>query len=139
MAINFLKRYVADYEKEAGGRILPLKAPETNRKIAVIGGGVSGLSSAYFLARLGHLPTVFERSSELGGLLKTAIAKERLPKEILDWDIKGIIDIGVEVQLNQAVGADFTIESLLAEGFEAVAVTTGGWDGRLAEKQIMNN
>ena len=139
VAINFLKRYVADYEKEAGGRILPFKAPETNKKIAIIGGGVSGLSSAYFLARLGHLPTVFEKSSELGGLLKNAIAKERLPKEIFDWDIKGIIETGVEVQLDQTLGADFTIESKLEEGFEAVAVTTGGWDGRLAEKQIDSN
>jgi len=139
VAINFLKRYVADYEKEAGGRILPFKAPATDKKIAVIGGGVSGLSLAYFLARLGHLPTVFEKSSELGGLLKNAIAKERLPKDILDWDITGIIETGVEAHLNQALGTDFTIQSLLEENFEAIAVTTGGWDGRLAEKQTDSN
>ncbi len=139
VAINFLKRYVADYEKEAGGRILPFKAPATNKKIAVIGGGVSGLSAAYFLARLGHLPTVFEKSSELGGLLKNAIAKERLPQEILDWDIKGIIEIGAEVELNKSLGSDFTIETLLEEGFEAVAGATGGWDGRLAEKEMDSN
>ncbi len=139
VAINFLKRYVSDYEREAGGRIFPFKAPETNKKIAVIGGGVSGLSSAYFLARLGHLPTVFEKSSELGGLLKNAIAKERLPQEILEWDIKGIIEIGVEVELNKAFGVDFTIASLLEEDFEAVAVATGGWDGRLAEKETDSN
>jgi len=135
VAINFLKRYVADYEKEAGGRILPFKAPETNKKIAVIGGGVSGLSSAYFLARLGHFPTVFEKSTELGGLLKSAIAKERLSQEILNWDIEGIIEMGVTIQLNQTLGSDFTLESLLSDGFEAIAITTGGWDSRLAEKQ----
>jgi len=143
VAINFLKRFVADYEREVGERILPFKAPSTNRKIAVIGGGIAGLSAAFFSARLGHSPTVFEASSKLGGLLRSAISKSRLPEDILDWDIQGILDMGVRVEINKTLGTDFTIDSLLADGFEAVLLASGGWDSRLArsstsvvEKQV---
>ena len=81
VAINGLKRFVADYERENNSRILPFKAPETGRRVAVIGGGVEGLSTAFFLARLGHAPTVFEATAAAGGLLRCAIADYRLPLE----------------------------------------------------------
>ena len=132
VAINYLKRYAADYEKESGNRILPYKAPETGRKIAVVGGGVQGLSAGFFTARLGHDTTVFEATSKLGGLLRSAIAKDRLPEEILDWDIGGIVEMGVQIETQKALGKDFSVESLLAEGFEAVFLASGGWDSRLA-------
>ena len=131
VAINFIKRYVADYEREIGKRILPYKAPETGRKIAVIGGGVAGLSTAYFSARLGHSPTVFEATSKMGGLLRSAIARERLSLDILDWDIEGVLEMGVQAETGKALGKDFTIDSLLEQGFEAVFLATGGWDSRL--------
>jgi NADPH-dependent glutamate synthase beta subunit-like oxidoreductase len=131
VAINYLKRYAADYEKESGNRILPYKAPETGRKIAVVGGGVQGLSTAFFTARLGHATTVFEATPKLGGLLRSAISKDRLPEEILDWDIGGIIEMGVKVETQKALGKDFAIESLLQEGFDAVFLASGGWDSRL--------
>lgn len=131
VAINFLKRYVADYEREIGERILPYKAPDTGRKIAVIGGGVEGLSTAFFTARLGHSPTVFEATEKLGGLLRSAIAKERLPMDILDWDIQGVLEMGVNAETGKALGKDFTVDSLLEQGFEAVFMATGGWDSRL--------
>ena len=85
VAINYLKRFAADFEKESGERILPYKAPVSGRSVAVVGGGVEGLSAAFFTARLGHDTTVFEAGPKLGGLLRSAIAKERLPEEILDW------------------------------------------------------
>lgn len=132
VAINYLKRYAADYEKESGDRILPYKAPETGRKIAVVGGGVQGLSVAFFTARLGHDPTVFEAAPKLGGLLRSAISKDRLPEEILDWDIEGIIEMGVKVETQKALGKDFSVESLINEGFDAVFLASGGWDSRLA-------
>jgi NADPH-dependent glutamate synthase beta subunit-like oxidoreductase len=132
VAINYLKRYAADYEKESGNRILPYKAPATGRKIAVVGGGVQGLSAAFFTARLGHDTTVFEAAPKLGGLLKSAISKDRLPEEILDWDIEGIVEMGVKVETQKALGKDFSIESLINEGFEAVFLASGGWDSRLA-------
>ncbi|RLB85157.1 MAG: electron transporter RnfB [Deltaproteobacteria bacterium] len=134
VAINFLKRFVADYEKENDSRILPFKAPDTGRKIAVIGGGVEGLSAAYFAARLGHEPTVFEAKSKLGGLLRTAIARYRLSEEILDWDIDGILEMGVKVQTETISGKDFTIDSLFEQDFKAVIVASGGWDSRLTRK-----
>ncbi|MDM8544625.1 FAD-dependent oxidoreductase [Desulfococcaceae bacterium HSG9] len=132
VAINFLKRFAADYEKEIGERVLPYKAPSTGRKVAVIGGGIEGLSTAFFAARLGHALTVFEASPHLGGLLRSAIAKERLPAEMLDWDIDGVLEMGVEARTEQALGKDFTIDSLLTQDYDAVFLAAGGWDSRLA-------
>ena len=138
VAINFLKRYAADYEKESSNRILPYKAPDTGRRIAVVGGGVQGLSTAFFTARLGHATTVFEATPKLGGLLRSAISKDRLPEEILDWDIDGIMEMGVKVKTQMALGTDFTIESLIQEGFDAVFLASGGWDSRLARGATAN-
>ena len=132
VAINYLKRYAADYEKESGRRILPYRAPATGRKIAVIGGGVQGLSTAFFAARLGHAPVVFEATAKLGGLLRSAISRDRLPEEILTWDIEGILEMGVEAETDQAMGRDFTLASLIKDGFDAVFLASGGWDSRLA-------
>jgi formate dehydrogenase beta subunit len=132
VAINYLKRYAADFEKNSGERILPYKAPETGRKIAVIGGGVQGLSTAFFTARLGHEPSVFEAGTKLGGLLRSAISKDRLPEAILDWDIAGILEMGVKAETDKAMGKDFTLASLIEEGFDAVFLASGGWDSRLA-------
>jgi NADPH-dependent glutamate synthase beta subunit-like oxidoreductase/Pyruvate/2-oxoacid:ferredoxin oxidoreductase delta subunit len=132
VAINFLKRYAADHEKESGNRILPYKAPDTGRKIAIVGGGVQGLSTAFFTARLGHDTTVFEATPRLGGLLRSAISKDRLPEEILDWDIEGIIEMGVKIETQKALGREFTLKSLMEQGFEAVFLASGGWDSRLA-------
>ena len=132
VAINFLKRYAADYERETGKRVQPYKAPETGKKIAVVGGGVEGLSTAFFSARLGHSVDVYEAAPKLGGLLRSAIAAYRLPAEILDWDIQGVLDMGVNAQTGKTLGVDFTIDSLLQDGCQAVFTALGGWDSRLA-------
>jgi NADPH-dependent glutamate synthase beta subunit-like oxidoreductase/formate hydrogenlyase subunit 6/NADH:ubiquinone oxidoreductase subunit I len=134
VAINFLKRFAADYEKENGNRILPYKAPDTGRKVAIVGGGVEGLSAAFFSARLGHAPTVFEETGQLGGLLRSAIATNRLRQEILDWDIEGIRQMGVKTETGKILGKDVSIETLLNEGFKAVFLATGGWDNRLSRR-----
>lgn len=141
VAINFLKRFAADYERTQNERIQPFKAPDSGRRIAVAGGGVQGLSTAFFAARLGHGATVFEGSDRLGGLLNTAIAKYRLPDEILQWDIDGILEMGVEARTGQMLGRDLTVAGLLADGYEAVFLASGGWDSRLAresEKAVEN-
>lgn len=132
VAINFLKRFAADFERTQNERIQPFKAPDTGRRIAVVGGGVQGLSTAFFAARLGHGATVFEGTDRLGGLLNTAIAKYRLPEEILQWDIDGILEMGVDARTGQMLGRDVTIAGLLDDGFEAVFMASGGWDSRLA-------
>lgn len=136
VAINYLKRFAADFERQSGQRILPYKAPETGRRIAVVGGGVEGLSTAFFCARLGHAATVFEATTQLGGLLRSAIAKERLPSEILDWDIQGILDMGVSAETGRALGTDIAVSDLLEQGFETVFLSAGGWDSRLARGAV---
>jgi NADPH-dependent glutamate synthase beta subunit-like oxidoreductase len=132
VAINFLKRFAADYERTQSERIQPFKAPETGRKIAVAGGGVQGLSTAFFAARLGHGAVVYEGTDRLGGLLTTAIAKYRLPDEILQWDIDGILEMGVTARTGQMLGRDMSVSGLLDEGYDAVFLATGGWDSRLS-------
>jgi NADPH-dependent glutamate synthase beta subunit-like oxidoreductase/NAD-dependent dihydropyrimidine dehydrogenase PreA subunit len=132
VAINYLKRYAADFERQSGERILPYKAPATGNSIAVVGGGVEGLSTAFFTARLGHDVTVYEAGPKLGGLLRSAIAAERLPAEILDWDIDGIREMGVKAETGKALGKDITVESLLRQDFKAIFLATGGWDSRMA-------
>ncbi len=136
VGINNLKRFVCDYEMNLDKRALPYKAPATDKKIAVIGGGVEGLSAAYFSARLGHAPTVFEASDVLGGLLRKAIARNRLDMGVLDWDVEGVREMGVEIKTQVKAGRDFTIDGLLKEGYEAVFTATGGWDSRLARNDI---
>ncbi|MEE4112758.1 MAG: FAD-dependent oxidoreductase, partial [Desulfobacteraceae bacterium] len=132
VAINFLKRFAADYERTQEARIQPFKAPDSDRRVAIVGGGVQGLSAAFFAARLGHGATVFEGTDRLGGLLNTAIAKFRLPESILKWDIDGILEMGVDARTGQMLGRDVTVAGLLAEGYEAVFLASGGWDSRLA-------
>jgi len=136
VAINDLKRFVCDYERKQSQRIQPYKAPATDKNVAVIGGGVEGLAAAYFTARLGHAATVFEKTEVLGGILRTAIARERLTMDLLDWDIQGIQDLGVTFKTGVSVGTDITIPQLLAgEGFDAVFIATGGWDSRMARNE----
>ncbi|MCF8027641.1 MAG: RnfABCDGE type electron transport complex subunit B [Desulfobacteraceae bacterium] len=131
VAINYLKRYAADVEMEQQKHSQPYCAPGTGRQTAVIGGGVEGLSAAFFIARLGHSPTVFEASDNLGGLLRTAIAGYRLPRTVLDWDIQGVAELGVSFKTGMTMGRDFTLASLLKQDYEAVLLASGGWDSRL--------
>lgn len=131
VAINFLKRYAADAEMESGTHVLPYRAPETGRRVAVIGGGVEGLSAAFFTARLGHATTVFEAQESMGGLLRSAIAHYRLPLAVLDWDIEGIQEMGVKTETGKVLGQDISVADLLAEGYQAVFLAVGGWDSRL--------
>ncbi len=136
VAINPLKRFVCDIEMTTGKRYFPYKAPATGKKIAVIGGGVEGLSTAFFAARLGHSPSVFEATSVLGGLLRVAIPEKRLPQHVLDWDIDGILEMGVKAKTGVKAGRDFTVAGLLRSGFEAVFTSTGGWDNRVARGDL---
>ncbi|MBW1765702.1 MAG: FAD-dependent oxidoreductase [Deltaproteobacteria bacterium] len=135
VAINHLKRFAADYEMSSGQRIQIPRAPETEKSVAVVGGGAEGLTAAYFLNRLGHDSTLYEARPKLGGLLRFSISENRLPIEILDWEIMGILDAGVRAVTNQKLGHDFSIESLLKQGFSAIFVGTGGWDTQLPERR----
>ncbi len=128
--INHLKRFAADYEMGTGQHIQPFCLPKNGRKVAIVGGGPAGLTAAYYLARLGYSPTIFEAMPKMGGMTRYGIPEYRLPKAILDWEIQGILDLGVEARCNQAMGKDFTLESLRQEGFEAIFLGVGAWGSR---------
>ena len=132
VAINHLKRFVSDYERTSGQRINVPRAPETGKRVAVVGGGAEGLTAAYLLNRLGHDATVYEATEQLGGILRIGLPENRLPREVLDWEIDGILEAGVEAIPHQRLGRDFTIDSLLKSGFSAVFIATGGWDSQIS-------
>jgi NADPH-dependent glutamate synthase beta subunit-like oxidoreductase len=139
VAINSLKRFVADYEMNSGKRVHNPRAPETGKSVAVVGGGAEGLTAAYLLNRLGHDSVVFESTAQLGGLLRSGIPQDRLPGNVLDWEIEGILDADVQVRKEVSLGKDFSIESLLKEKFSAVFIATGGWDTQLIERSKNEN
>ena len=134
VAINPLKRFASDKERESGKHVQIYMAPETGKKVAVIGGGAEGLTAAYYINRLGHNAVVYEGSNNLGGLLRFGLPQNRLPGDILDWEIEGIQEAGVEFQLGQRLGVDMTVESLLKEENEAVLIAIGGWDTQMPQR-----
>lgn len=127
VSINQLKRFVADWEMNSGKRLPIPCAPDTGKKVAVIGGGPAGVSCAYFLRRLGHKVDIFEAMPKLGGITRYGIPEYRLPDKVLDWEIQGILDLGIEAFTNHSLGRDFTIQSLKEEGYEAIFLGIGAW------------
>ncbi len=135
VGINSLKRFATDQEMASGQHVQVPRAPETQCRAAVIGGGAEGLTAAYALNRLGHDVTVYEAADHLGGILHLGLPESRLPRKVLDWDIEGILEAGIEAQTGKKLGKDISVDALLAEGFRAVFVATGGWDTLVREKQ----
>lgn len=127
IAINPLKRFVADYDLLQGIAYKPVIPADSGRRVAIVGGGPGGLTAAYYLRQKGHQVTIFDAKPQLGGMLRYAIPEYRLPKKILDQEIKGILDLGVEVRPNQFFGQDLTMASLRQEGFEAIFLAVGTW------------
>ena len=128
VSINQLKRVAADYEMNSGAR-LPIKcAPDTGHKVAIIGGGPAGLSCAFFLRRLGHDVDIFDCMPKLGGIIRYGIPEYRLPKKVLDWEIQGILDLGIRDFCGVKFGEDFGLGSLMASGYKAVFLGVGAWD-----------
>ena len=110
-AINIrgLKRYAVDH---AGDVPQPECAPATGKTVAIVGGGPSGLSCAYYLALMGHKVTVFEEARQLGGMLRYGIPSYRFPRHLLDAEIQSILSLGIEVHTGVTVGKDIWIEDL---------------------------
>jgi formate dehydrogenase (NADP+) beta subunit len=131
VSINQLKRFVADYEMNSGKRFPIAVAAPTNHRVAVVGGGPAGISCAYFLRRLGHEVTIFEAMPKLGGMIRYGIPEYRLPKKVLDWEIEGIINLGIKVRTNVVFGLDFDLTSLVASDFDAVFLGIGAWKDSL--------
>lgn len=127
VSINQLKRFVADWEMNSGRYVKVSQAPDSGRSVAVVGGGPGGLSAAYFLRRLGHKVTVFDKMPKLGGMLRYGIPEYRLPKAILDKDIEGVLRLGVEARTDATLGEDFSLGFLKASGYDAVVLAVGAW------------
>jgi homotetrameric NADPH-dependent glutamate synthase len=127
VSINQLKRFAADYEMKSGKRLPVPVAPSSGKRVAVVGGGPAGLTCAFFLRRLGHDVTIYEAMPHLGGMLRYGIPEYRLPKKVLDWEIEGILGLGIEARMNMKFGRDFDLASLTAEGYDAVFMGIGAW------------
>ncbi len=128
VSINQLKRFVADLEMNSGKRIPIPCAPDTGKRIAVVGGGPAGLSCAYFLRRLGHEVTIYEAMPKMGGIIRYGIPEYRLPKKTLAWEIEGILNLGIEHHTNMRLGVDFDLDSLIKKGFDAIFLGVGAWN-----------
>ena len=122
-AINIrgLKRYAVDH---AGDVPQPACAPATGKKVAIIGGGPSGLSCAYYLALMGHHVTVYEEAKQLGGMLRYGIPSYRFPRHLLDAEIASILSLGIEVHTGVTVGKDLWIEDLEKQ-YDCVYIAIG--------------
>ncbi len=123
IAVNALKRFIAD--EDAPHKWRPTVKEKNNKKVAVVGGGPSGLSCAYYLTLEGYSVTIFEKLPKLGGMLRYGIPEYRLPKKILDMEINWIIDLGVEVKTSVELGVDFSIKDLLRSGYDSVYLSVG--------------
>ena len=122
-AINIrgLKRYAVD---NAGDVPQPECAPATGKKVAIIGGGPSGLSCAYYLALMGHKVTVFEEKKKLGGMLRYGIPSYRFPREKLDAEIASILSLGIEAKTGVVFGKDVTFEDINDE-YDCIYIAIG--------------
>ena len=125
VAIGYLERFAADYERESGCMSLPEVAAPNGIKIAVVGSGPAGLSFAGDMAKFGYDVTVFEALHEIGGVLKYGIPEFRLPNKIVDVEIGNLEKMGVKFVKDCIVGKTITFDDLKREGFRAMFVASG--------------
>ena len=125
VAIGYLERFAADYERESGQISVPVIAEKNGIKVAVIGSGPAGLSFAGDMAKRGYDVTVFEALHEIGGVLKYGIPEFRLPNKIVDVEIDGLRKMGVQFEKDCIVGKTISYDDLHADGFKGVFVASG--------------
>ena len=125
VSIRGIKRFMVDQEVTIQLPEVRENAFNAKQKIAIIGAGPAGLSCAYFLARLGYRPKIFESEPRPGGMLVQAIPAYRLPREIVAREVRMIERMGVEIFTNKTLGQDLTLKSLRAEGYDAVFMGVG--------------
>lgn len=124
VAIGYLERFVADWERREIGLQRPVIPAKTGKRVAIVGGGPAGLSCAGDLIQMGHDVTVYEALHEIGGVLMYGIPEFRLPKEIVQAEIEGLKGLGVEFVTNYVVGLTETVDELF-ERFDAVFIGVG--------------
>ena len=125
VAIGYLERFAADYERESGNISVPEVAEKNGIKIAVVGSGPAGLSFAGDMAKRGYGVTVFEALHEIGGVLKYGIPEFRLPNKIVDVEIEGLRKLGVKFMTNCIVGKTISYDDLHADGFRGIFAASG--------------
>ena len=125
VAIGYLERFAADYERESGNISIPAIAEKNGIKIAVVGSGPAGLSFAGDMAKRGYEVTVFEALHEIGGVLKYGIPEFRLPNKIVDVEIDGLRQMGVRFEKDCIVGKTISYEDLHTYGFKGIFVASG--------------
>ena len=125
VAIGYLERFAADYERESGNISVPVCAPSNGMKVAVVGSGPAGLSFAGDMAKFGYEVHVFEALHEIGGVLKYGIPEFRLPNKIVDVEINNLKSIGVHFHTDCIVGKTISVEQLEADGFSGIFVASG--------------
>jgi glutamate synthase (NADPH/NADH) small chain len=129
VAIGRLEAYIADYERDHGGRRIPNLAPPTGKRIAVVGSGPAGLAVAEKLAVLGHGVKVFEAWPAPGGVLRYGIPSFKMDKSHVDDQVAFLHEMGVQFHYNIRIGYDITIDALFAEGYDAVFLGHGAGQG----------
>ena len=129
VGINAVEQFIGD--KAFKENYTFEKAPKLNKeRVAIIGGGPAGLSAAFQLRKMGYASTIFEEREDLGGMMRYGIPNYRTPRDILDGEIKRILDLGdIEVVLNKRVGKDIPMEEV-EESHDAVLWTIGCWNGK---------
>ena len=125
VAIGYLERFAADYERESGQMSIPTIAPSNGKKIAVVGSGPAGLSFAGDMAKFGYDVYVFEALHEIGGVLKYGIPEFRLPNRIVDVEIENLKKMGVHFQTDCIIGKTLSIKDLEENGFAGIFVGSG--------------
>ncbi len=125
VAIGYLERFAADFERESGKTVLPELAPKNGIKVAVVGSGPSGLSFAGDMIKNGFEVYVFEALHEIGGVLKYGIPEFRLPNRIVEAEIDNLRKLGVHFQTDVIIGKTISIDELKAEGFQGIFVGSG--------------
>ena len=125
VAIGRLERFAADFDRAHGEFTMPPMAAPTGKKVAVVGSGPAGLTLAGDLIKKGHQVTVFEALHKAGGVLVYGIPEFRLPKAIVQSEVDYLQKIGVEMKTNMVIGKIYTVDELLANGYDAVFLGTG--------------
>jgi len=125
ISIRAIKRFVMDWASKNDVRYEPEPVKQGLERVAIIGSGPAGLTAAYYLARKGFCPTIYEALPVVGGMLAVGIPEHRLPRSVVARDIEAIKGAGVEIRTNMVLGKDFTLDKLFKDGYKAVFCATG--------------
>ena len=128
VGIDYLKRFAADYDLASPNKFTPVIKPETGKRIAVIGAGPGGLSTAYYLRLEGHQVDIFESAPQPGGWLRYGIPEYRLPNDLLDQEVKNITDLGVKIHYKKTLGGNLSYHEI-ANAYQATVLTIGSQKG----------